>query len=78
MSWDNLMSMMVLAILVAPVGTIMIWALAMAAGALKWPWWLHTILGVTMSLGVSWIAIRRLGPAVRGWTKKTLRKPWRP
>jgi len=36
------------------------------------------ILGMTMSLGVSWIAIRRLGPAVQRWTKKTLRKPWRP
>jgi hypothetical protein len=79
--WDDLMSMIalvVLAILVAPVGTIMLWALVMVAVALKWPWWLYMILSTTMSVGVSWIAIRRLGPAVQGWTKMTLRKPWRP
>ena len=78
MSWDTLMFLIVLAILVAPVGTIMVWALATAAVALKWPWWLHMILSTTMSVGVSWIAIRRLGPAIQGWTKKALGKPWRP
>ena len=71
--WDALMSAIVLAILVAPVGTFMIWALATAEVALKGRW-LYMILSVTMSLGVSWIAIRRLGPAVRGWIS---RRRWR-